>query len=479
MDGTTKQGGNGERPVLALLTSHWISIAGAGLVTVAACTWLLLLVTNLGSRESNPYVGILIFLVVPAVFFAGLALIPVGAFLARRRIAAGLAVTPDRRTTVRRLALFLGLMTLVNLVIGSQVSYRAVEHMESNQFCGQSCHVMNPQSFAATRSEHRNVACVSCHVIPGATGFLAAKANGTRQMLKVVLDSYPKPLPPALQANKLAPSAETCEQCHSRSVVSQPRLRIISKFKDDQTNTPIQTVLIMKIGGGRSGGIHGAHLGPGVEIRYRSADPRRLVIPWVESRDSNGVTKTYLAEGARDPGGETYVMECADCHNRSGHAFERPEEAVDAAMAAGLIGTELPFAHKTGVELLKASYAGEPDALAKIPGAFAAFYQRAYPDIAGQRRSEIDQAGKALADIYARNVYTDLGVTWGSYPDNMSHADNGGCFRCHDGSHTPSGASAGARPAMTQDCNSCHQTVSVEEESPEILTTLGVATGVH
>ena len=42
-------------------------------------------------------------------------------------------------------------MTLANLVIGSQVSYRAVEHMETVQFCGQSCHVMKPEFTAHLR----------------------------------------------------------------------------------------------------------------------------------------------------------------------------------------------------------------------------------------------------------------------------------------------------------------------------------------
>ena len=36
-------------------------------------------------------------------------------------------------------------MTVANVVIGSQLTYRAVEHMETVQFCGQSCHVMQPE----------------------------------------------------------------------------------------------------------------------------------------------------------------------------------------------------------------------------------------------------------------------------------------------------------------------------------------------
>ena len=74
--------------VLQILTGHWLSILGASLVTIAGCSWLLLLTLHSAGAAANPYLGILIFFAVPVVFFAGLALIPMGAWLARRRIAA-------------------------------------------------------------------------------------------------------------------------------------------------------------------------------------------------------------------------------------------------------------------------------------------------------------------------------------------------------------------------------------------------------
>ena len=70
----------------------------------------------------------------------------------------------------------------------------------------------------------------------------------------------------------------------ARKVIGE-RLRIITKFKDDEANTRNETVLMMLVGGGRSGGIHGAHLGPGVHIRYAAADKKRQTIPWVEYRN--------------------------------------------------------------------------------------------------------------------------------------------------------------------------------------------------
>jgi len=333
---------------------------------------------------------------------------------------------------------------------------------------------------ANQRSAHRSVGCVQCHVIPGAAGFVEAKMNGTRQMIEIVLGTYPKPVPPALQTNRLASSAETCEQCHSRALESGPRLRVLSKFKDDEANTPVQTVLMMSVGGGRTGGIHGAHMGPGVEIRYRAADAGRASIPWIEYRNSStGETRTYTASGVKDPAGSAFLMQCADCHNRPGHSFEQPEAAVDGEMAAGRISAGLPFAHKTGVEVLKAAYADEQDAAKKIRSAFAAFYQQRNSGFAGEHRADIDRASQTLVEIYQRNVFADLGVKWGTYLNHLGHADNAGCFRCHDESHSTTSTNNALKKTITQDCNACHQALAVEETSPEILKTLGLLTSAR
>jgi hypothetical protein len=67
-----------------LPVSHWISILGVALVTTAGFFVVICIAAAVGGRASNPYVGILAFLAIPAVLFAGLALIPLGILLARR-----------------------------------------------------------------------------------------------------------------------------------------------------------------------------------------------------------------------------------------------------------------------------------------------------------------------------------------------------------------------------------------------------------
>jgi hypothetical protein len=456
-----------DRPVLVLLTSHWLSMLGAALVTLAGFSWLFVLPLNVrGGPVSNPYIGLLVFIAIPIVFFAGLIMIPIGIALAKRKVSANLNEIEDRRTAWRRAGIFFGVMTVANVVIASQLSYRAVEHMDTIQFCGQTCHVMKPEFTAhAAQPPHQAVACAECHIAPGATGWLKAKMNGTSQLMAVVLNNYPRPIESAMEDNKLVSSAETCEQCHQRDTPIGPRLRVITSYKEDQTNTRTQTVLLMHIGGGTLGGIHAAHLGAGIQIHYAASDKKRQTIPWVEYRNTQtGASRTYLASGSTADSVRSlpvFEMQCVDCHNRASHAFELPGRAVNQAMAAGQIAASLPFVKKESVELLKANDAE------RIPTALSGFYLQNYPDVASKQGSEIQTAGAALAAIYERNVFTDLKVTWGTYPNNLGHTDAPGCFRCHDEAHLTAD-----KKTISQDCGLCHQLVAVDEASPDVLKTL-------
>jgi hypothetical protein len=463
-----------KQPVIVLLTSHWITMAGVALVTLAGFSWLFVLPTSIGGNAGNPYIGLLVFMAIPAVFFAGLALIPIGIALGRRKAASGLGEVADRRTAWRRAGIFFAVMTLANVVIGSQLTYRAVEQMETVQFCGQSCHVMKPEFTAHLLQPHQAVACVECHVEPGASGWVQSKISGTRQLMGVVFNSYPRPIESAMESNRLVLSADTCQQCHAREKYIGPRLYIRTEFKDDEANTRMETVLTMRVGGGSLGGIHGAHMGPGVRIRYAAADKKRQTIPWVEySNTTANVTRTYLASGTKPDAVSSlpvFEMQCVDCHNRAAHSFELPEHAVDRAMGRGRISPDLPFVKKTAVELLKAPYASQDEAAQKIPAALSAFYQQKYGDVWAKRSNDIQLAGQALAAIYQSNVFPDLKVTWGTYPNNLGHMDDPGCFRCHDDSHANAD-----KKTITQDCSTCHEMVATEETSPAILKTLGLS----
>jgi hypothetical protein len=469
--------GNRKRPLLVLLASHWVSLLGVALVTTAGFSWLFVLPIQFRGHTSNPYIGILVFIFIPVVFVLGLVLIALGIFLARRRIQRGaqeLLASGDRRVYIKRLAIFFAVTTAINIVIGTQGTYRAVEHMETVQFCGQTCHVMKPEFTAHRNSPHARVECADCHVSPGTAGWVESKKAGTRQLIDVVFHRVHYPIASAMESNRLVPSLGTCEQCHWPQKFDAAKLRVIFHFQDDAANTQTQSVLMMLIGGGDLGGIHGKHLAPGVEIHYAAADAKRQTIPWVEYRNRNtSVTRTFLADGSTAESVANlprYQMECVDCHNRPTHTFELPERAVDRALGLGQISPTLPFIKKKAVELLKANYASNEEASRKIPAELTDFYQQSDPAMASQRSADISKAGVEIAAIYNQNVFPDLKVTWGTYPNNLGHTDFPGCFRCHDGSHS----TADKQTTITQDCSACHEPIAVEEASPGVLKTLGL-----
>src|SRR6478735_2655790 len=66
-----------------------ISVAGMVLTTVSAVLFLVVFLADLFGWHSNPYIGIVFFLILPGMFLFGLALIPLGAWRERWRRARG------------------------------------------------------------------------------------------------------------------------------------------------------------------------------------------------------------------------------------------------------------------------------------------------------------------------------------------------------------------------------------------------------
>ena len=412
-----------DRPGLVLLTTHWLSRLGLFLVITALSTWLFFLPATRADRE-NPYTGMIVYLILPAAFFAGLGCIALGVVLGRRRIRERLAAgTVSLETSRRRLIVFLMLALGVNLLIGTQATYRAIHYMETPQFCGATCHSEKPQFVAHKDSFHASVECAECHVAPGQKGWIESKMNGMKQLWAEVTNTFPKPPTPGLVSGHLVPSNVTCERCHFAEKLVGSRLVVIPTYASDEANTPSYTVLMMLVGGSRMKGIHYAHRGDDVEIRYAASDARRTTIPRIEWRDKKtGETRTYLANGATAEQAATlekHTMQCVDCHNRATHEFYPADVGLDRALALGRIPATLPFIKKQALEAVTADYASHEDAARKIPAAITAYYARAYPQLAGTRRADIESAGNGILAVYERNVYPELKVTWGSYPTNL------------------------------------------------------------
>ena len=72
----------------------------------------------------------------------------------------------------------LGIFALL-FIGGSAV---AAKFTESNKFCGTDCHEMWPYRDTWETSAHKNVACVQCHIPPGAVNFAKTKISASREV---------------------------------------------------------------------------------------------------------------------------------------------------------------------------------------------------------------------------------------------------------------------------------------------------------
>jgi nitrate/TMAO reductase-like tetraheme cytochrome c subunit len=467
---------NWVRPAL-FFGNNPISLAGGAITSAAGVTMIAYwLVELFGRRNDNPYLGIIFFLILPALFVLGLLLIPIGLFARRRKLQLAGQIPVefpkiDLNDRIFRHGLDIVLIaTIVNLLVVAAASYRGAAYMDSPQFCGSSCHVMHPEYTAYKVAAHSHVACVECHIGEGAASYVKAKVNGTKQLVEVTFNRYPKPIPSPVM--NLRPAREICEGCHTPAKFVGEKLLVKSSFADDEKNTETQSVVVLHLGGIDSlshlSGIHGVHLG---HIEYIDTDPTRTTIPWVERSYADGSKTAFGASSLKGavPQGERRVMDCIDCHNRAAHTMQTAEDALNRAMEQGAISPELPWVHKKGLELLKANYATEGEARDKIPTQLTQFYRDEHPDVLAAHPDLVKAAGQGLVYVFTTNVFPDMKVTWGTHPNHIGHMSYPGCFRCHDGDHV-----AKDGKSITQDCAACHNLLAVDEAKPKVLSDLGI-----
>jgi hypothetical protein len=446
------------RALFSAALRNRIAALGVAVTTASGVIFLFLIGFELLGLLRSPYAGILIFVLVPALFVLGLLLIPIGVWRERRR---SRAVGPSwprldlSASDMRRALVFVSVATLVNVAILSFASYGAVKYSGSQQFCGESCHVMTPQFVAHQNGPHGRVQCVACHIEPGAQGFLRAKLNGTRQLALVATGRYATPIPSPPTSG--IPNVHTsCEQCHWPDRFIGDVIKVVHEFADDEKNTETKTTLRLHVGGPISGtgngvGIHW-HMNRANQVEYIALDPALQQIPYVSVSTSDGQTREYFAEGTSDAdlaGKPRRQMVCIDCHNRPAHQFgSTPERSVDAALGAGLISPQLPFVRREAVQALKTAYPSQDAALIEIERAMRAALQ---PRLDDKSADAMRQAIAVTQGIYRTNIFPAMKVGWGTYNNQIGHMTTAGCFRCHDDSHkTKDGRVLG------QDCESCH-----------------------
>ncbi|MFN8546393.1 MAG: NapC/NirT family cytochrome c [Candidatus Eisenbacteria bacterium] len=471
----------GARDFFARTLRHPVGFIGVNLTSIAGVLFVILTLMETTGRKVNPYLGILTFFLLPAIFILGLVLMPIGRYLDRKRqLRAGLTqdafpVLDLNTASTRSRFVFIVVMTLVNVCIVGLAAYKGVEHMDTPEFCGKTCHnIMQPEFTAHSNSPHQRVPCVDCHVGAGADAYVNAKMNGLKQVMHTVLRDYPRPVPTPV--HNLRPARETCEHCHWPTKFVGDRMVVRTHYEDDEVNSALKSVLLLKIGGGGSE----AHTGRGIHwhvanpVEYRS-DESREHIYWVRGRSSDGTVREFWQSNLRESEAlpdsiekiAPRTMDCVDCHNRPTHIYRMPGDAVDQAMNDGEIPSDLPFFHREAVSALTAEYADGPAALAGIDKALRAFYSEQVPDLATSRAADLDRAVAGVQAIYSKNVFPPMNVGWGTYPDHIGHRNFPGCFRCHDEDHTTAEGET-----ISQDCSTCHSLLAVEEPDPEILKNL-------
>ena len=462
------------------LFRNWMSLVGFIVTIGTLFSFFLLFMLDAVASFSSPYIGILTFCVVPAFLISGMALTFLGAWRERRR-------RKNQKLDVPRLQIDLSnpadRRKFIAFVIGSTVfimlsavgSYNAFEVTESVQFCGETCHtVMKPELTTHNNGPHARVACVACHVGPGASWFVRSKITGSYQLYAVTFHKYPTPIPTPIK--NLRPASETCEQCHWPKSFVGNLDRTFDYFQDDVSNTPYSIRLLLKVGArdpedpGSTpvGGIHW-HILSGNTVEYIATDAARQNIPWVRLTDPQGIVTIFRAPRFTNDISKYEIrkMDCMDCHNRPTHHFAAPDFAVNQALALRQIDPGLPWIKTNAVYVLTRPYKTEDEAQHGI----ATLLSGLYPN-----DPRIRPAIAAVQQIYSDNFFPEMKADWSKYPDNLGHMIWPGCFRCHDGLHK---TADNLRTIKADDCNTCHTILAQGSGSDLLKMTPGGQKFIH
>jgi hypothetical protein len=454
-----------------------VTLLGIVLTTVSAISIIIFMISELAGELRNPYIGIFAYMVLPAVFVLGLILMPVGMWRRRAKlIAAGVSRAERARyprldfndPQLRRTGAVILLLTGINAVIFGASSYLAVEHMETVEFCGTACHLMEPEYTAYQASPHSRVACVECHIGPGASWFVRSKLDGVRQVWKTALDTYERPIGTPIE--DLRPARETCEACHWPAKHHGDKVKLFARFGTDEGNTPSYNAMILKTGGGRldlgrAGGIHWWHIYSDNRIRYVSETEERERMLWVELTTPDGEARIYTRDGEELPSPEALeararTMDCIDCHNRPTHLFEVPSNALDEELTARPELVELPFYKREALAAIEEEYPSHDAGVEAVREAVLAFYRSSHPEVWRSRQSVVETGAEVAAGVYGRSVFPEMSTNWETHPNHIGHEQSPGCWRCHDEEL----ATADGEHVISIDCEQCH--VFLVEGSP-------------
>jgi hypothetical protein len=443
-----------------------LGMFGMVLTTISITLMILGMIVDLLGIVRNPYVGIITYMIMPGGMIMGLLIIPLAAYLRRRQYHKYGIVKEHLQINLsdhkhRTFIIGFIILTIVNITVLVLVGYEGYHFTDSPYFCGMVCHkVMAPEYTAYQRSPHVKVACVECHIGPGAEWFVQAKISGLRQVLAVMADSYSRPIPAPVE--HLRPARDTCEHCHWPDKFHGKRIKRFTHFTNkDQVNPEIND-MALHIGGhnpqtGAFEGIHW-HVSKDVEVSYLAADEKRTQIARVKVKRPDGSEDEFVKEDIDVPEGQELkwrVMDCIDCHNRPTHIYDMPDQVVDFGLLSKRLNPEIEGIREDSLIALQREYPTREEAQAKIGEHLIGLQKLRGEKHYEKYAADIEKAGIYLVESYMNNVWPNMNVTWGTYPSHLGHRyfdETGfGCFRCHDEEHTSEDGNY-----IKMDCDMCH-----------------------
>jgi len=448
---------------------NWISLTGFVLAANSLLLILILFLISLFAAQSNTYLGLYIYIILPVFLVLGLILIPLGIVVQIRKKDEGEGRThwpvidlnqKKQKSTLVRISV----ISVIFLVASAMGSYQAYQYSESIEFCGKLCHkVMEPEFVTYQHSAHAKVPCVECHVGEGADWYVKSKLSGLYQVYSVIFNKYSRPIGTPL--HNLRPARETCERCHWPEKFYSRKLRSQRTYLADDTNSEWNIYLLMKIGPefspmGLSEGIHW-HINKNFKIEYIANTQDRESIPWVKMTNlKTGEVKIFMDE--ENPMDKKAMdtlkvrsMDCMDCHNRPSHLYKSASTYVDNALLAGTLPKDLPFIKAAAMEALKIQYSDKDTALMTIRETIQNYYKDEYPDVLSKEEQRIRKAISTIQGEYQLNAFPFMKADASMYLDHIGHLESDGCFRCHSDRHKTSKGEV-----ISRDCDLCHTIIA-------------------